>query len=107
MKRPIWAMCLARLIRASAWVFFLVAFIAIRTSTAAAQGLTINVGPDLGTYSMGPQEIQLFASGGTGTYTWSIAGGAPPPGLAIRSDKPTWFSPSASAGLSGVATTPG
>jgi len=66
--------------------------------------------PNLGVGSLGPNEYQLTATGGDGiNYTWSLVPGfgTLPPGMAIRTDTPFWFSPSARAGLSGVATTPG
>ena len=45
--------------------------------------------------------------GGDGTFTWSVVAGALPPGLCVRTDKPNFFPGIASAGLIGVATTPG
>ncbi len=64
-------------------------------------------GPNFGTYSIGEVQIPLTATGGNGTYTWSIVGGSLPPGVSVRTDKDAWFSPQSSAGLIGVATTPG
>jgi hypothetical protein len=62
---------------------------------------------DFGTRSIGYLELPLSATGGDGSFTWSLQSGSLPPGMAIRSDKPSTFPGSASAGLSGVATTPG
>jgi hypothetical protein len=63
--------------------------------------------PNFGTRSVGYLELPLSAVGGNGSFTWSLLSGALPPGMAIRTDKPSFFPTSASAGLSGVATTPG
>jgi large repetitive protein len=58
---------------------------------------------NLGTYSIGEVWAQLF-----GTAPWSIAPGSSlPPGLSLRTDVPPWFNPTATAGIIGVATTPG
>jgi hypothetical protein len=62
---------------------------------------------NFGTFSIGQVETQLSATGGNGTYAWSVIAGTLPPGLAVRTDKPSFFPLSASAGLIGVATTPG
>jgi hypothetical protein len=67
--------------------------------------LTQSHGPDFGTWRSGPIEIPLGATNGTGSYTWSVIGSLPP-GISLRTDVPSWFG-SASAGLIGVATTPG
>ena len=64
-------------------------------------------GPNFGTASIGAIEIALRASGGTGVYVWSIVAGALPPGISLRTDNPPSFPAGASAGLVGVATTPG
>lgn len=69
--------------------------------------LVINNGADFGTYSVGPVQLELSAWGGTGTYNWTLESGALPAGMALRADKPSWFSQEASAALSGVATTAG
>ena len=45
----------------------------------------------------------MTATGGDGTYEWSVIAGSLPPGLSLRTDKPSFFPPSASAGLIGVA----
>ncbi|MDO8678503.1 MAG: carboxypeptidase-like regulatory domain-containing protein, partial [Acidobacteriota bacterium] len=64
-------------------------------------------GANFGTWSVGQIEAQLSATGGNGTYAWSVVAGSLPPGLAIRTDTPSYFPASASAGLIGIATTPG
>ena len=64
-------------------------------------------GSNFGTFSIGQIETALSATGGNGTYAWSVVAGSLPPGLAVRTDKPFFFQSSASAGLIGVATTPG
>src|SRR3954470_13262576 len=74
---------------------------------ALAQALTTNVSSDLGAFSTGELQYQLIATGGNGTYSWDVTAGALPPGVALRTDKPSWFAPSASAGLIGVPTVPG
>jgi hypothetical protein len=73
--------------------------------TAWAQP-AITVGPDLGTFSVGEIQFPLTASGGNGTYAWSVASGLLPAGVLLRTDVPSGFN-GASAGLIGVATTPG
>ncbi len=55
---------------------------------------------NLGTYSIGQVEIPLFGGG-----TWTFSSGALPPGISLRPDAPPW-APTATATLSGVATTP-
>jgi len=67
----------------------------------------MNVGSDMGAFSTGELQIALIATGGNGTYTWDITSGSLPPGLALRTDKPSWFPSNASAGLIGVPTVPG
>ena len=76
---------------------------------AAAQSLELTVGPDFGKFSLGHLDIQLTATGGSGPgpYTWHVIAGELPPGLTIRPDGPSWFPASATAGIIGVATTPG
>ncbi len=64
-------------------------------------------GSNFGTYSIGEVQIPLTATGGDGAYTWSVAAGALPPGVSLRTDKDSWFSAESSAGLIGLATTPG
>ena len=75
--------------------------------SAAAQTLQMNSGPDFGTFSIGDLQIELDASGGNGTYTWSVISGSLPPGMLVRTDRASFFSNNASAGIIGVATTPG
>jgi hypothetical protein len=69
--------------------------------------LAIGVGPDFGDYPVGNTQIALVVSGGVPPYTWSLAAGALPPGTAIRTDIPSWFQSTASAGIIGVTTAPG
>ena len=57
--------------------------------------------------SIGQVEIPLSATGGDGTYTWSIISGSLPTGLALRTDLGPFSPPGAAAGLIGVATVPG
>ena len=64
-------------------------------------------GPNLGAFALGETQYALTATGGNGVYTWSLAGGTLPPGLALRTDVPAFFPAGATAGLIGVATTPG
>ena len=70
--------------------------------------IAITTGPNLGTYSIGEIQAQLVATAasGNGPFTWSVTGGALPPGLSLRTDNPGFFSANASAGILGVATTP-
>ncbi len=70
-----------------------------------AQTPFITSGPDYGTYPVGPTQIPLTASGGTPPYTWSVTGTLPG-NLSIRTDKPNWFPPDATAGLIGVTAAP-
>jgi hypothetical protein len=69
--------------------------------------VVINTGSNFGIWNIGKVQAELSASGGNGTYTWSLVSGTLPPGISIRADKPSWFSTQASAGLIGVATTRG
>ena len=69
--------------------------------------VTITSAANLGTFTTGTNQIPLGANGGNGTYTWSLTGGALPPGLALRTDTPGFFNSNQQAGLIGVATTPG
>ena len=64
-------------------------------------------GPNLGTFGLGTQWIALSANGGNGTYKWGLVSGTLPPGLALRTDVPSFFGSNQQAGLIGVATTPG
>ncbi len=74
--------------------------------TASAQPV-ITSGPNYCCWSIGEIEQALTATGGNGTYTWSLAGGSLPPGISLRTDVPSSFPAGTSAGLIGVATTPG
>ncbi len=68
--------------------------------------LSLQFGPDFGTIPMGTVQFGLGANGGTGTYTWSVIGSLPP-GVALRTDVPSFFNSSQQAGLFGVLTTAG
>jgi hypothetical protein len=72
----------------------------------AMASLTITSGPNYGTWSIGEIQVQLTATGGSGGYSWSVVSGSLPPGLALRTDVPPFFSAGATAGLIGVATAP-
>jgi large repetitive protein len=69
--------------------------------------ITIQNGPNFGTFSIGEVQFSLTAQGGSGQYTWSVVSGALPPGLSVRPDGPPWFPSNASGGVIGIATTPG
>jgi hypothetical protein len=73
--------------------------------------VTFGVGPNFGTWHIGTDWIALNANGGNGTYTWSLipvqGQTGLPPGLALRTDVPSFFPANAQAGIIGVATTPG
>jgi hypothetical protein len=85
----------------------LVLLTACAAPAAWAQTVTPLEGPNFGTHSIGEVQRQLRASGGDGTYVWEVVAGSLPPGMSLRTDLPSWFPPDASAGLIGVATTPG
>lgn len=73
--------------------------------TAHAQPV-INQGSNLGTFGIGYLEQAFSATGGTGPYTWEVAGGALPPGTSLRSD--LWFATTVyTATVSGMTTAPG
>ena len=74
---------------------------------ARAKTLTTNFGTDFGAFSTGELQFALIAAGGNGVYTWDITAGSLPSGVALRTDKPSWFPANASAGLVGVPTVPG
>jgi hypothetical protein len=77
-------------------------------ANATAAPPTMNFGNNFGTWTVGEVNYALNASGGNGTYTWSIINGSLPTGVALRSDPPLPnFFNGAQAGLSGVATVPG
>jgi hypothetical protein len=71
-----------------------------------APPVSINMGSDFGQQPTGPLYLQLNSSGGSGAHTWSLASGTLPPGMNLRGPL-SWFSSSATGGLTGVATTPG
>lgn len=77
------------------------------TAAPAWAQLAVLNGPNYGTYSVGEVQVWLSASGGDGVHSWELVGGSLPPGVALRTDLPPWFPPGSSAGLIGVATTPG
>jgi probable HAF family extracellular repeat protein len=77
------------------------------TPSATANAVSITSGPNLGTWPIGEDEVELDASGGNGTYTWSYVSGVIPPGLSLRTDVPSFFTANGKAGLIGIATTPG
>jgi hypothetical protein len=47
----------------------------IALGSAAAQTLQMNSGPNFGTFSIGDLQVELDASGGDGTYSWSVISG--------------------------------
>jgi hypothetical protein len=67
----------------------------------------ITSGPNYCCWSNGEINQALTATGGNGTYTWSLVSGSLPPGISIRTDVPSYFPSGTSAGLIGVATTVG
>jgi hypothetical protein len=67
--------------------------------------LTITVAPNQ-TWSIGEVQLPLTATGAAGGYVWTISGTLPP-GVALRTDVPSWFPAGTTAGLIGLATTPG
>src|SRR3984957_8394647 len=69
--------------------------------------VTFGNGPNFGTWHLGTDTVALAANGGNGTYAWTLVSGTLPPGLALRTDVPTFFSSNSQAGLIGVVTTPG
>jgi hypothetical protein len=85
----------------------LVLLTACAASAAWADPLMQLEGPNFGTHGIGELQLRLRATGGTGSYAWEVVAGALPPGISVRADGPPWFPPDASAGLIGVATTPG
>ena len=82
--------------------------------SARAQ-LTINSGPNLGTWSIGMVDgVSLVATGGAPPYTWTIldngSGGLLPQGLSIRTDIASYQQsqvPTPTAEIAGVALTAG
>jgi large repetitive protein len=79
------------------------------TMNVAAQALTINSGPGFGDYQIGPVQLPLQASGGSGSgYTWAVTGGSLPTGLFVRNDGgPNYFPVGVTLGILGVATAAG
>ena len=77
------------------------------TAAARGQALVITTGSNLGTWTLGEQQIPLTASGGAGNYAWSYVSGTLPTGLSPRTDVPSFFPAGTTAGLIGVATTAG
>ena len=75
-------------------------------SAASAQPV-ITSGPNYCCWSTGEINQALTATGGNGTYTWSLVGGSLPPGISIRTDVASYLPAGTSAGLIGVATTAG
>ena len=69
--------------------------------------VSISTGSNFGTMHLGTEQIGLSANNGSGTYTWSLISGTLPPGMALRTDVPSFFGSNQQAGLIGVATTPG
>jgi hypothetical protein len=78
-------------------------------AAASAQALSQNQGPNFGTWTIGWIDLQLAASGGNGSYAWSLVpgSGSLPPGVSLRTDVPSYYPLNATAGLFGIATTPG
>jgi hypothetical protein len=68
---------------------------------------SIAMGSDFGTWNVGTLWLGLSANGGNGTYTWSLASGTLPPGLALRTDLDAFLGSDQQAALAGVAITPG
>jgi len=78
------------------------------SSLKAEAALTISTGANLGTFPIGRVEVPLIATGGTGSYLWDVTCCTTlPPGMALRTDGPSGFPSTASAGIIGVATTAG
>jgi len=82
-------------------------FAALVLARPAGAQPTITYGPNYCCWRIGEVNQALLASGGNGSYTWSVVGGSPPPGVSIRTDVPSYFPAGATAGLIGVATTAG
>ena len=69
--------------------------------------VSFGLSPDFGTTHWGTITYGLPANGGNGTYTWALVSGSLPPGVALRTDVPSYFNSNWQAGLMGVATKPG
>ncbi|MGA2260956.1 MAG: Ig domain-containing protein, partial [Acidobacteriota bacterium] len=87
-------------------VFFFFVLFVFFSCQGFGQSLSINMPTDI-SLQLGRAEIALQASGGSGGYVWSLDGGLLPPGLAIRTDVPSYFPPGTTAGIIGVAITVG
>jgi len=72
-----------------------------------APAVRITSGPFYSGPGLGQIDFSLKATGGNGAFTWEVISGSLPPGVSLRSDVPPYFPPNTSAGISGVATTPG
>ena len=82
------------------------AIFAVMSIPVWAQTPIITSGSNFGVFSIGEVQIALTATGGSGPYTWTV-NGTLPPGLALRTDLPSFFPAGTTAGIIGVATTPG
>ena len=66
-------------------------------STASLPGSTLiqpdgpDTGPGSWTWSIGQFDLFLIATGGDGTYTWSLVDGSLPPGISLTTDLPAFF----------------
>ncbi|HUB83738.1 MAG TPA: putative Ig domain-containing protein [Bryobacteraceae bacterium] len=82
--------------------------VTLQLPSGTPPALSVTTGSNLGTFPLGEVQLGLGATGGTGSYSWSVASGSNlPPGLALRPDLPSYITPSAPEGLIGVATTAG
>ncbi len=73
-----------------------------------APTLLISNNANLGTFPLGANELGLFASGGTGTYVWSVAGGSTlPAGVNLRTDIVNYIVGSPQAELAMLPQAPG
>jgi hypothetical protein len=101
------------LVRKSCLCGLVVTLLCLGAVPRAEAQLTITSPSNMGTWSVGVVDGQLLSAinGSSQTYTWSIVGGALPPGLSLRTDLPSWVTPqnypTVSAAIIGVATTPG
>ena len=87
--------------------FAVVALSFLALLSAASAQPVITSGPSYCCWSTGEINQALTATGGNGTYTWSLVGGSLPPGISIRTDVGSYLPAGTSAGLIGVATTVG
>jgi hypothetical protein len=67
--------------------------------------IVISTPSDLGTWSIGAHEFTLNASGAK--CTWTVTGGALPPGMSLRNDYNATTVSTTNSNFSGVLTTPG